>query len=77
MARLDRRLELLEIKHKSLFNKPALIKFYAVGEQPTEEDLIESKQAQANGRLVISFFARNMGIEDDSIKRAKKPRKKK
>ena len=76
MARLDRRLELLEIKHKSLFNKPALIKYYAVGEQPTEEDLIESRQAQASGRMVINFFARNMG-KDEPIKRAKKPSKKK
>ncbi|WP_062308639.1 hypothetical protein [Polynucleobacter sinensis] len=77
MPRLDRRLELLEIRHKRLFQKPALIKFYAVGEKPTEEDLIESRQAQAIGRLVISFFAKQMGIEDDSIKRTKKPRKKK
>lgn len=76
MARLDRRLELLEIKHKSLFNKPALIKFYAVGEQPTEDDLLESKQAQESGRLVINFFARCMGMEYDS-KRTRKPRKKK
>ena len=77
MARLDRRLELLEIKHKSLFNKPAFIKFYQDGEIPTEEDRIESKEAQASGRMVINFFARNMGIEHDSIKRTKKPRKKK
>lgn len=77
MARLDRRLELLEIKHKSLFNKPALIKFYQVGEVPTEEDLLESKQAQASGRMIINFFAKCMGVEHDSIKRTKKPRKKK
>lgn len=76
MPRLDRRLELLEIKHKALYKKPALIKFYRDGEVPTEEDLIESKQAQASGRMVISFFAINMGKEDD-LKRTKKPRKKK
>ena len=77
MHKLGRRLELLEIRHQSLFRKPALIKFYGDGETPTQEDLIESKQAQKEGRLVISFFAKQMGIEDDSIKQAKKPRKKK
>lgn len=77
MARLNRRLELLEIRHQSLFIKPALIKFYGVGESPTDEDLIESKQAQNEGRLVLCFHAKNMGIEHDSIKRAKKPSKKK
>lgn len=76
MPRLDRRLELLEIKHKSLFSKPALIKFYRDGEAPTEKDLLESEQAQASGRMVINFFAINMGKEDDS-KRTRKIRKKK
>ena len=76
MPRLDRRLELLEIKHKSLFSKPALIKFYQDGETPTEEDLLESKQAQASGRMVINFFARCMGMEHDS-KPTRKPQKKK
>lgn len=77
MPRLNRRLELLEIKHKSLFNKPALIKFYSVGEKPTEEDLIEIKQAQAIGRPVISFFARSMGEDIEATKRAKRRSKKK
>lgn len=77
MARLDRRLELLEIRHHSLFIKPALIKFYAIGESPSDEDLIESKQAQKEGRLVLCFYAKNMGSENDEIKHTKKPRRKK
>lgn len=77
MVRLNRRLELLEIRHQTLFIKPALIKFYKDGEKPTKDDLIESKQAQSEGRLVLCFFAKNMGIEDEQIKRSKKPSKKK
>jgi hypothetical protein len=76
MARLNRRLELLEIRHQSLFIKPALIKFYDVGESPSDEDLIESKQAQKEGRLVLCFHAKNMGIENEPFKRAKKHQKK-
>lgn len=77
MARLDRRLELLEIRHQSLFSKPALIKFYRDGETPTDEDLLESKQAQKEGRLVLCFHSKNMGIEIETLKRAMKRQKKK
>ena len=77
MARLNRRRELLEIKHKSLFNKPALIRFYALGEEPTEIEIQENKKAEGMGRVVINFYARQMGTEGDLIKRAKKRSKKK
>ena len=76
MARLDRRLELLVIKHKSLFNKPALIRFYALGEVPTELEILENKKAEAMGRVVINFYARQMGSDDEAIKRPKKRSKK-
>lgn len=77
MARLDRRLELLEIKHKAIFIKPALVKLYKIEETPSEEDLIEQQQARRDGRLVLCFFAKNMGSDDESFKRAKKRSKKK
>lgn len=77
MGSLGRRLELLEIRHKRTYIKPALVKLYKEGQTPTEKDIAESKEAQLSGRLVINFFAVNMGKDDDSIKRIKKRSKKK